>query len=248
MRIAAIHAHPDDCEILCGGSLALLARAGHEVTIVTMSDGDCGTKTHSREEIGHIRRGEAARAAALIGAHYHWGGFHDLSIFVDDDSRRRTTALLRQIRPEVVLTSAPVDYMCDHEAVSALVRDACFAAGAPNYRHGTDLAPALDHVPVLYYMDPIEGMDRDGRPVAPDFIVDVSEVFAVKREMLACHDSQRVWLRQHHGMDDYLDTMEQWTRHRGQQAGVAYGEGFRQYRGHPYPQEPVLQRLLPVAR
>lgn len=248
MRIAAIHAHPDDCEILCGGSLALLAKAGHEVTIVTMSDGDCGTREYPREVIGAMRREEARRAAELIGARYEWGGFHDLSIFVDDDSRRRTVALLRRLRPEVVLTSAPVDYMCDHEAVSALVRDACFAAGAPNYRHATDEAPALEWVPALYYMDPIEGQDRDGRPVRPDFIVDVGTVFAIKRDMLACHESQRLWLKQHHAMDDYLETMEAWCRHRGQEAGVEFGEGFRQYRGHPYPQSPVLQGLLPIPK
>ena len=244
MRILAIHAHPDDWEILAGGTLALLAQAGHEVMTVTMSDGDCGTKDLPRVEIGQLRRGEALKAARMIGASYAWAGFHDLSIFVDDLSRRRVTALLRQLRPEIVLTSAPVDYMCDHEATSALVRDACFAAGAPNYRADGDVAPVLDHVPALYYMDPVEGVDRDGRPIAPDFVVNVTTAFALKRELLACHESQREWLRAHHGMDNYLITMEQWTRRRGQDAGFDFGEGFRQYRGHPYPHEPVLQNLL----
>jgi N-acetylglucosamine malate deacetylase 1 len=245
MKILAIHAHPDDWEILAGGTLALLADAGHTLTVVTMTDGDCGTKTHSREEIGRIRRAEAQQAADLLGARYEWAGFHDLSIDITADSRRRVTALVRRIQPEIVLTSAPVDYMVDHEATSLLVRDACFAAGAPNYRAPfDDTAPPLDHIPALYFMDPIEGVDRDGRPVAPDFIVDVTTKLAQKRDMLACHDSQRTWLQAHHGMDNYLTTMEDWTRRRGEQAGVACGEGFRQYRGHPYPQEAVLQNLL----
>jgi len=244
-HILAIHAHPDDWEILAGGTLALLADAGHKLTVVTLTDGDCGTKTHSREEIGRIRRDEAQRAADLIGARYEWAGFHDLSVYIDDYSRRRVTALVRRLRPDIVLTSAPVDYMVDHEATSALVRDACFAAGAPNYRaEFDDTAPALDHIPALYFMDPIEGIDRDGRPVAPDFIVNVATKFTLKRDLLACHDSQRTWLQAHHGMDNYLLTMEHWTRRRGQDAGFEYGEGFRQYRGHPYPHEPVLQELL----
>jgi N-acetylglucosamine malate deacetylase 1 len=245
VHILAIHAHPDDWEILAGGTLALLAEAGHRLTCVTTCDGDCGTKVHSREEIGRIRRGEAERAAAMIGAAYEWAGFHDLAIFDDDAGRRRVTALLRRLRPDVVITSAPVDYMPDHEATSALVRDACFAAGAPNYRAAVnDDAPALDYIPALYFMDPIEGVDREGHPVAPHFVVNVGHKFGLKRELLACHDSQRTWLREHHGMDNYLTTMEQWTRHRGQEAGCEFGEGFRQYRGHPYPQTPVLQKLL----
>ena len=80
--------------------------------------------------------------------------------------------------------------------------------------------------------------------MTPDFVVNVADTFARKREMLAEHASQREWLRQHHGTDDYLDTMEQWTKERGSNAGFSHGEGFRQYRGHPYPQSPLLQELL----
>ncbi len=246
MRILAIHAHPDDIEILAGGTCARLAAAGHELTLVTMSDGDCGSREYTPEETGRIRKGEAAKAAALIGAAYRWGGLHDLSIFNDDASRRQTTGLIREIRPEIVLTSAPSDYLADHEMVSLLVRDACFAAGAPNYRTPST-AEALTWIPHLYFMDPIEGLDREGRVVPPDFVVDVSAEFALKREMLACHESQRNWLKAHHGMDNYLVTMEEWTRHRGQSARFGYGEGFRQYKGHPYPQSPALQGLLGLA-
>lgn len=246
MRILAIHAHPDDIEILAGGTCARLAAAGHELTFVTLCDGDCGSREYSPEETARIRKGEAAQAAALIGAKYQWGGFHDLAIFNDDASRRQTTGLIRQLRPEMVLTSAPSDYLADHEMVSLLVRDACFAAGAPNYAVPNP-ASALDWIPHLYFMDPVEGKDREGRMVPPDFVVDVGEVFALKREMLACHESQRNWLRSHHGMDNYLITMEEWTRHRGATGGFALGEGFRQYRGHPYPQSPALQQLLGLA-
>jgi LmbE family N-acetylglucosaminyl deacetylase len=242
-RILAIHAHPDDCEILAGGTLALLAQRGHEITIATMTPGDCGSRDLGPEEIMAVRLREATAAAALIGARYVCVEMRDLAVFNDDASRRRVAEVLRQARPEMVLTSAPVDYLCDHEAASALVRDACFAAPAPNYRTGGN-APPLDRIPHLYYMDPVEGSDRDGRPVVPEIVVDVTPVFAKKRAMLACHASQREWLRAHHGAGDYLDQMEFWTAERGRLAGFRYGEGFRRYRGHPYPQSRLLEEWL----
>lgn len=240
-RILAIHAHPDDVEILAGGTLALLASRGNEITIVTFTAGDCGSQTLGPEEIAEIRQREAAASAARIGAEYFCLGFRDLAIFHDDASRRTVMDALRRARPEIVLAASPVDYMCDHEAASALVRDCCFAAPMPNYV--TELAP-IAAVPHLYFMDPLGGRDREDKVVRPDFIVDVAAVFERKREMLAEHASQRDWLRAHHGVDEYLIEMERWTRERGVLAGVSHGEGFRQYRGHAYPTSPRLQDLL----
>jgi LmbE family N-acetylglucosaminyl deacetylase len=244
-NILAIHAHPDDVEFLAGGTLALLAGLGHEITIATFTPGDCGSKQLGPREIAAVRRREAANAAALIGARYFCLEMRDLAIFIDDASRRRVTETLRQTRPDLVLTASPMDYHCDHEAASALVCDACFAAPAPNYDTRAEApAPPLDRIPHLYFMDPAEGRARDGRLVEPDFVVDMAPAFARKRAMLAEHASQRIWLQQHHGMDDYLDEMERWTRERGQLVGLPYGEGFRRYRGHAYPQSGLLEEWL----
>ena len=241
MHIVSIHAHPDDAEILGGGTLALLAAAGHAITIVTMTPGDKGSDEIGPEEIAAIRRVEAMTAAALIGADYRCAEFRDLEIFPDHASRRTVVELTRQLRPDIVLTAAPSDYLADHEITSALVRDALFAAAAPNYRTATAALPSIPH---LYFMDPIEGLDREGRRVAPGFIVDVTPVFETKRAMLAAHASQRAWLMRRHGIDDYLRAMEAWCAERGREAGVRYGEGFRHYTGHPYPRTPRLEQLL----
>ena len=244
-KILAIHAHPDDVEILAGGTLVQLAATGHEVTIVTMTPGDCGSRAHTPEEIARIRRAEAARSAARIRASYRCAEFRDLSIFNEDSSRRRVVEILRQAAPDLVLTASPVDYLCDHEATSQLVRDACFGAPAPNYTTGVPSpAPPLSSIPHLYFMDPIGSVDRDGRPVLPDFWVDVTSQMETKTAMLAAHESQRQWLLKHHGIDDYLENMKAWTRESGERAGVEYAEGFRRYRGHPYPQSPLLEELL----
>lgn len=234
-RILAIHAHPDDAEILAGGTLALLAEAGHNITIVTMTPGDCGSADQGPEAIAAVRRAEAAAGAGRIGASYFCAEFRDLSIFSNDESRRRVVEVLRKARPEIILTSAPVDYMADHEATSALVRDACFAAPARNYATGS--AP-IDHIPHLYFMDPVGGTG------SADFHVDIGRVFETKIQMLAEHRSQREWLLKHHGIDDYLAMTERWTREAGRRAGVEFAEGFRHYKGHPYPITPLLEELL----
>src|ERR1019366_5388164 len=94
-------------------------------------------------------------------------------------------------------------------------------------------APALAAVPHLYFMDPIGGVDRENRPVMADFYVEIGRQFETKRTMLA-----------QHGIDDYLLTMERWTREAGRRAGVVFAEGFRRYQGHPYPPAPLLEHLL----
>lgn len=240
-HLLAIHAHPDDVEILAAGTLALLADGGCSITIATFTPGDCGSHDRDAGEIASVRRGEAAAAASRIGAQYLCLEMRDMSIFNDDASRRQVVDALRRTGPQIVLAPSPADYLCDHETASMLVRDACFAAPLRNYRTGS--AP-MEAIPHLYFMDPIGGRDRDNRVVRPDFVVDVHAVFDRKRQMLAEHASQREWLRHHHGVDEYLDDMERTTRDRGALVGVPYGEGFRHYRGHPYPQTPLLETWL----
>ena len=245
IRVLAIHAHPDDVEFQCAGTLALLREAGSEVTIATMTPGDCGSAEHDCATIAEIRRGEARASAALLGADYLCLEFRDLAIFNDDDSRRRVVEALRRTRPDLILTAPPADYHCDHEMTSRLVRDACFGASCPNYAtRQWDPAPPLQGIPHLYYVDPIEGADSERGPVAVDFHVDVTKVFETKGRMLACHASQRAWLLRQHGMDEYLESQSKWAVQRGREIGVEKAEAFRQYKGHPYPQDNLLLKLI----
>ncbi len=244
-RILAIHAHPDDVEIQCAGTLALLRAGGCHVTIATMTPGDCGTAEYDAETIASIRRAEAKAAADLIEADYACLEFRDLAIFNDDPSRRRVVEFLRRARPDLVLAPPPVDYMADHENTSLLVRDALFAASVPNYvTKQWEPAKPLEKIPHFYFVDPVDGGNPEGDTVPPVSIVDVTSAFATKRAMLACHASQRNWLQKQHGMDEYLESLDRWSAKRGVAFGVAHAEGFRQYRGHPYPRGNRLLELI----
>lgn len=248
-RILAIHAHPDDIEFQCAGTLALLAASGHGISVATMTPGDCGSDELEPEAIANVRRGEAAAAAEIIGAHCSCLEFRDLSIVFDNESRRRVTEFVRKQRPDIVITAPPVDYMADHEITSRLVRDACFNASVPNYRtQQWDPAPAPQRVPHLYYVDPIAGSDCFGNPVQPDFVVDISTTFEIRQKMLACHASQREWLRRQHEIDEYLEASRRWAETRGQEIGAAQGEAFRQHVGHPHPADNLLLELIQAAQ
>lgn len=244
-RILAIHAHPDDVELQCAGTLALLQQRGCHITIATMTPGDCGSAELGPVEIARVRRGEARRAAELLGADYFCLEFQDLCITHDTEGRRRVTEAVRRARPDLVITAPPVDYMSDHEMTSRLVRDACFAASVPNYStHQWEPAPILSHIPHLYYVDAIEGIDYFGKPIAPQFIVDISATFELKLQMLACHASQRNWLLRQHGLDEYLESCKKWSAKRGAEINARYGEAFSQHTGHPYPHDNKLLDLL----
>lgn len=245
-RILAIHAHPDDIEFQCAGTLALLKQEGCAVTMAVMTSGDCGSAELSPEEISRVRRAEAARSAELLGADFVCLEFRDLSIVVDNESRRRVVEAIRRAKPDIVITAPLVDYMSDHEQTARLVRDACFIAPIPNYTtHQREPAGAIDRIPHLYFCDPIDGTDYRGQLVSPEFVVDISSTFALKEQMLACHDSQRVWLRKQHGMDEYLESCRRFSALRGSELSVEFGEGFTQYKGHAYPSDNLLLKLLP---
>ena len=243
--VLAIHAHPDDIEFQCAGTLLRLASSQVVLHVATMTPGDCGSAEMTAEAISEVRRTEARSAADVLGADYRCLEFRDLSIVFDNPSRRRVTEYLRTVRPDIVLTAPPVDYMPDHEVTSLLVRDACFNAPIPNYTTGADdPASPLDKIPHLYYVDAIEGVDWFGQPQPAGMIVDVTGTFERKLEMLACHESQRAWLLKQHGMDEYLESCRRWGSARGSEIGVEYGEAFRQHLGHPYPGDDALTRLL----
>ena len=241
-RVLALVSHPDDAEFLCAGTLALLRQKDWEVHITTMTAGDCGSKELNKQEISAVRKMEAANSAKIIGAKYECLDFEDMFITYDRASIINVLAHVRKTRPNLVITMSPACYLVDHEITSKLVRTACFVAGMVNI--DTPGSPVLDYIPHLYYLDPIEGKDIYGQKIEPSTLVDIINVMDLKSDMLACHKSQRDWLREHHGMDEYLISMRRQAEETGKKSGVAYAEGFRQHLGHGFPQDNMIYREL----
>jgi LmbE family N-acetylglucosaminyl deacetylase len=245
-RVAlSLLAHPDDAEILCGGTLIRLRQEhGYEVHIVTCTAGDCGTTSKSPWEISSIRTNENAASAKLIGATYHCLGLFDGVVCYNRESVQKASNLFRQVNPTLVFSHPRHDYMPDHEQAHLIARMATFLYAAPN---ASDIVPvpADAHVPHLYYCDPLEGIDPySGEAVTPHAYVDVAKVHELKLKMLACHASQREWLRAHHGMDEYLDAVKRHDEKRGSEAKLQLAEAFTQHRGHGYPRNDLLKELL----
>lgn len=235
-------AHPDDAEILCAGTLIRLVNAGWEVHIATCTAGDCGTMIENAFDISSIRTKEAQAAAQLIGARYHCLGEHDGRVVYDKPTVQKSIDLFRRVAPTLVFTHATKDYMLDHEQASLLARQASFMYGAPNVTAFPLVAGS--GIPHLYYCDPIEGIDPLGNAIDPTTTIDVTQQMKLKTDMLACHASQREWLRAHHGMDEYIDAMQRHGQHRGKTLGVEYAEAFVQHRGHAYPRHDLLTELF----
>ncbi|NIA16915.1 MAG: PIG-L family deacetylase, partial [Planctomycetes bacterium] len=224
--VLSIHAHPDDAEFTCAGTMALLHKKGWEVHIATIANGDCGSVELDAKTISKIRYKEAEKSAEILGGSYHCLESRDIFIQYDEPTLLKAAKLIRQIKPTIVFAPSPCDYMLDHEITSKIVQTACFICGIPNIK--TPGAEPFENVPWLYYVDAIEGKDIFGNKIEPCVFVDISTEIGVKEEMLCCHESQRNWLMAHHGMDEYIISMKTWSKKRGQDIGVGFAEGFRQ--------------------
>lgn len=244
-NILAIMAHPDDIEFLCAGTLLRLKALGYQIHLATMTAGDGGSAELPPDAIANVRFHEGQQAAELIGATYHCAGLKDFFVRYEPESIKRVAEIIRQTQPFLIITHYPVDYMIDHEETSRIVRMAAFGAGAPNLKtDALPAAPLLHGIPYLYYSSPIEGKDTFGRAIDLPLYFDISGVIDTKEAMLKCHASQRDWLLQHHGMDEYLMSMRKWSAELGRRLGVEYAEGFQQHLGHSYPQDDWLSHRL----
>ncbi len=237
-RVLSLLAHPDDAEFMCAGTLALLRDRGWEIHIATMTPGDCGSATQSREEISRIRKREAEESAKILDGRYYCLEEDDVFILYTRPALLKTIKLIRRVQPAIVFAPSPQDYFIDHENTSHLVRTACFACGIPNVN--TDEAGPCAETPYLYYVDAMEGKDIFGSLIPAGFHIDIAAKMELKTQMLCCHKSQRDWLMAHHGVDEYTATMTRHAEARGLEADMKYAEAFRQHLGHGYPQDNIL--------
>jgi LmbE family N-acetylglucosaminyl deacetylase len=225
VNILALGAHPDDLELMAGGTLRRCVLRGDEVTMACLTNGNMGHVEIAPEELAEIRKEEARCASEIIGARFEWLDFPDEWLMHEDEAARKTVVnVLRKHQPEVVITHAANDYHPDHRAAYDLVFAASFLATVPHI--GSDY-PAVKKVPELYLMDTLGGLGS-----SPVYYVDVSDVYEVKKRALEQHQSQLKWMKDHDGID-FADWMRVIAEYRGLQAGVRFAEGFAQERRWP---------------
>jgi LmbE family N-acetylglucosaminyl deacetylase len=227
--VLAAAAHPDDIEFMMAGTLLRLKDAGCEIHLWNLANGCCGSNTLSREEAAAVRWKEAQASAASAGGTAHPPLFNDLEVFHDQPSLAKVAAVIRRIRPDIILTQSPQDYMEDHQNTTRLVVSGAFTRGMKNFPADPDIPP-YDKPVALYHALPHGLCDGLRQTIKPHFFTDITGVLARKRAMLACHASQKQWLDETQGMDAYLDEMEKMSREVGRMSGTfEFAEGWRRH-------------------
>jgi bacillithiol biosynthesis deacetylase BshB1 len=176
LHLVVFGAHPDDAELVAGGSLAKMARLGYRVGIVDATRGEAGSRGTPA-----ARAREAARAARILGVAVRENlGLPDAHLEVNEEARRAVTTAIRRLRPEIVVVPYEESRHPDHRALFTLVRDAFFLAALRRWR--ADGAPWTPRH-LLYAL----AYQRD---LQPGFLVDISDVFHLKERAIRTFASQ----------------------------------------------------------
>jgi LmbE family N-acetylglucosaminyl deacetylase len=247
-RVFALAAHPDDIEFLMAGTLFLLARAGCAIHYMTIANGSCGSIRHDSETTAAIRRKESMAAAAHLSAVYHPPLVNDLEIYYERALLAKIAAVVRSIRPDILLLHSPQDYMEDHTNACRLGVTAAFCRGMRNFAVDPAVDPYQDSV-CVYHSQPHGHRDGLNRKIVPDFVVAIDEVMPEKSAMLAEHASQQEWLDQSQGMNAYIHAMRGFAQEMAELAGgCRWAEGWRRHNpmGLCAADEDLLCSLVPA--
>jgi LmbE family N-acetylglucosaminyl deacetylase len=229
MTVLAICCHPDDMEMMMGGTLLLLKQAGCAIHTINIANGCVGSAEHRPQEIAAIRWAEAQASAARNGFIIHESLVDDLGVFYEQTLIKRVTALVRKVKPDLVFTQSLEDYMEDHMNTARVAVTATFSRGIESYRSIPDESAIFEDA-MLYHATPHTLTDMMRRPIVPEIFVDIGSVLEEKTRMLACHESQKAWLDTTQGFDSYLRTMGDIAERVGTMSGsFRWAEGWRRH-------------------
>jgi LmbE family N-acetylglucosaminyl deacetylase len=215
--VVAVGAHPDDLEVVMGGTAAILAGRGLEVLFLDLTEGE-----PSRHAPRGVRRREADEAARILGVDRTVMDFQDRLLRDTPEARIAVAARIRAHRPRYLFTSGGCGVHPDHKAITEIVINAAFYARLPRWEDvpgGEGLADTAPHeIDRLFLghcrMEP--PWDRF------DFAVDVTGVYDRKQAAVRAYTSvfgedQRVLLERLEAEDRYVGSL----------VGVDYAEAFR---------------------
>ena len=202
LKVVVSGAHPDDPETGCGGLIALLADAGHEVVIAYLTRGEAGIEGVGQEEAATIRTAEAREACNLLGGKPHFLGQVDGSTYINQDAYTQVWQFLMDHKPDLILTHWPMDSHRDHRICSMLTYDAWLR---------------MEARPALYYYEVMTGIQSHN--FQPTDYVDITRVVNRKHQACFLHKSQKIesYYPNDHGRMEVF---------RGMEAGVDFAEAY----------------------
>ncbi|MBP1839890.1 PIG-L deacetylase family protein [Formosa algae] len=184
LRIIAIGAHPDDCDMKFGGTAALYAQLGHKVKFLALTNGDAGHQSMGGGVLGKRRRAEAKKAGEALGIEYDVLDNHDAELIPNLNVRHQVIRKIREWDADIVLGLRPNDYHPDHRNAGIVVQDAAYLVIVPNVTPDT---PALKKNPIFLYMQ--DGFQKP-YPFSKDIAVVIDGVMDKKEKAFASHESQ----------------------------------------------------------
>jgi LmbE family N-acetylglucosaminyl deacetylase len=222
--VMVIAAHPDDSEFGSGGTIAKWVKEGQQVICVVCTNGDKGTSDSSMtsERLAGLRVQEQRAAAKVLGVSevvflgYPDGGLEDTPEF-----RGKLVRLLRQYRPDVVITHDPkLRYMGhrDHRIAGIVAMDAIFPYSRDHLFYPEHKAEGLlgHKVKVVYFTGSED----------PDVFIDISDTFETKAKAISCHVSQ-VGAHSQEDWENWVKRMAQRSAAVGKSRGLPLAEAFR---------------------
>ena len=219
LDILAIMAHPDDAELLCGGTLIKSAGRGKRVGVLDLTAGEMGSSGTAA-----VRAREADAAGKQMGlVERRCAYLPDAALENDNESRHVVASHLRELRPRVVVTHWKVGRHRDHRVAAELVRDACFLSALKKLDvEGEPFRPRK-----LVYATAFR---EDAHP--PDFVVDITEQLERKLDVISKYQSQFAGVTgagevQPAGETPLIDRIRAQMAHYGSLIRVQYGEPYR---------------------
>jgi len=184
-RVLVFGAHPDDCDVKCGGIAIKYGDAGHIVKFVSTTNGATGHHEIGGIELARRRYAEAQASKEIAKlADYQVLDWHTGELIPSVFFRKEIIKIIREFLPDIIITHRPNDYHPDHRYTSQLVQDASYIITVPNMVPLTDIMPKM---PVIFYM---WDTFKKPNPFCADIVVDIDNAMDRKLDMLHCHKSQ----------------------------------------------------------
>lgn len=188
LNIIIIGAHPDDPD-KAGGTAYKWAHEGHNVLMVSLTNGDAGHQSIKAKELAKIRREEARKAGEVIGVRYITLNNHDGQLMPTYENRLEVIKLIREQKADIVIFPRPYDYHPDHRYTGVLVLDAAYMVTVPTI---LPKVPFLEKNPLFLFMS--DGFIHP-EPFTADVCIPVDDVIEKKLDMYHQHKSQMYeWL------------------------------------------------------